>query len=132
MAAPIMAVLLFWSWPGKPKPFVNESGRPPSNGISEKVRADINGFEQAMFLGGKDKTRPVLLYLHGGMPEYFLTRRHPTGLDGESVAQSPSPALAFQSGGFFSHALAVVEVSGAMSAPFGHVTVPPSTKNVRK
>jgi pimeloyl-ACP methyl ester carboxylesterase len=38
-----------------------------------------------MFIKAKDKTRPVLLYLHGGMPEYFLTQRHPTGLEAEFV-----------------------------------------------
>jgi pimeloyl-ACP methyl ester carboxylesterase len=38
-----------------------------------------------MFLRALDKTRPVLLYLHGGMPEYFLTRRYPTGLEAEFV-----------------------------------------------
>jgi len=44
-----------------------------------------NGLDQGMFLKAKDKTRPVLLYLHGGMPEYFLTHRYPTGLDAEFV-----------------------------------------------
>lgn len=28
-----------------------------------------------------DKNNPVLLYLHGGMPDYFLTQQYPTGLD---------------------------------------------------
>jgi pimeloyl-ACP methyl ester carboxylesterase len=85
LAAAIMAVLLLWSWPGKPKPFLDEGGHPLSDGISEKVRVDINGFEQGMFLAARDKTRPVLLYLHGGMPEYFLTQRYPTGLETEFV-----------------------------------------------
>jgi len=81
----IMAVLLFWSWPGKPKPFLDEGGNPLPESISEKLRVDINGSEQGMFLRGRDRTRPVLLYLHGGMPEYFLTRRYPTGLEAEFV-----------------------------------------------
>jgi pimeloyl-ACP methyl ester carboxylesterase len=29
----------------------------------------------------KDSTHPVLLYLHGGMPDYFLTQKYPTGLE---------------------------------------------------
>ena len=84
-AAAIVAVLCFWSWPGKPKPFLDEGGRPLQHSVSEKVRLDINGFEQGMFLRARDDRRPVLLYLHGGMPEYFLARRYPTGLEAEFV-----------------------------------------------
>src|SRR5665811_1600954 len=29
----------------------------------------------------RDRSNPVLLYLHGGMPDYFLTQDYPTGLD---------------------------------------------------
>jgi pimeloyl-ACP methyl ester carboxylesterase len=50
--------------------------------LSEKIRVPINGTPQGMILKAEDATKPVLLYLHGGMPDYFLTRRHPTGLDG--------------------------------------------------
>jgi pimeloyl-ACP methyl ester carboxylesterase len=49
--------------------------------LAEKIRVPINGVPQGMILESKDVTQPVLLYLHGGMPDYFLTRRHPTGLD---------------------------------------------------
>jgi pimeloyl-ACP methyl ester carboxylesterase len=34
-----------------------------------------------MFIKGKDVRHPVLLYLHGGMPDYFLTQKYPTGLE---------------------------------------------------
>jgi pimeloyl-ACP methyl ester carboxylesterase len=50
-------------------------------GISEKVFADINGVRQGMFVQSNDPAHPVLLFLHGGMPEYFLTERYPTGLE---------------------------------------------------
>lgn len=53
--------------------------------ISEKLRVHINGVEQGMFVRGTDATKPVLLYLHGGMPEYFLSQRHPTRLEDEFV-----------------------------------------------
>lgn len=85
LAVWITAVLLFWSWPGKPAPFVDEIGHALPDSISEKIRVDINGFEQGMFVKGKDRTKPMLLYLHGGMPEYFLTQRYPTGLEAEFV-----------------------------------------------
>ena len=67
--------------PGKPKPFVDESGKPLPGSISEKAFVTINGVRQGMFIKSKDDTHPVLLYLHGGMPEYFLTQRYPTGLE---------------------------------------------------
>jgi pimeloyl-ACP methyl ester carboxylesterase len=66
---------------GRPKPLVDENGRPLPGSISEKAFVDINGVRQGMFLQSKDATHPVLLYLHGGMPEYFLTERYPTGLE---------------------------------------------------
>ena len=68
---------------GRPKPLLDETGRPVRGSISEKAFADINGVRQGMFIQSKDATHPVLLFLHGGMPEYFLTERYPTGLEGD-------------------------------------------------
>jgi pimeloyl-ACP methyl ester carboxylesterase len=76
---PLGALLLLS--PGKPWPFVDESGRPLPGSISEKVFVRVGGIEQGMFIKSKDATNPVLLYLHGGMPDYFLTQRYPTGLE---------------------------------------------------
>jgi pimeloyl-ACP methyl ester carboxylesterase len=50
-------------------------------GISEKVVADINGVRQGMFMQGTDVANPVILYLHGGMPEHFLAAWYPHRLD---------------------------------------------------
>jgi pimeloyl-ACP methyl ester carboxylesterase len=66
---------------GKPQPFLNKNGTPLAGSISEKTRVQINGVEQGMFIKGKDIKKPVLLYLHGGLPDYFLTDRYPTGLE---------------------------------------------------
>ena len=76
----LLGVLQLWS-PGNPTPFVDENGSPLAGSISEKVFVNINGVEQGMFIKSKDATHPVLLYLHGGMPDYFLTQRYPTGLE---------------------------------------------------
>ncbi len=76
----LVGVLLFMS-PGTPKPFLDDSGKPLVGSISEKIKVNINDVEQGMFIKGKNARNPVLLYLHGGMPDYFLTEHYPTGLD---------------------------------------------------
>jgi pimeloyl-ACP methyl ester carboxylesterase len=66
---------------GTPKPFLDDSGRPLPGSIAEKIKVDINGVKQGMFIKGRSTRNPVLLCLHGGMPDYFLTEHYPTGLD---------------------------------------------------
>ena len=69
-----------WS-SGAPFPVSDADGYPLPRSLSEKTHVDINGARQGMFLQSADVTNPVLLYLHGGMPEFFLTERYPTGLE---------------------------------------------------
>ncbi|HSV94264.1 MAG TPA: alpha/beta hydrolase [Desulfobacterales bacterium] len=79
----VLAVVLLACSPGRPRPFLAGDGRPLAGSISEKIMVSINGVEQGMFITGRNTENPVLLFLHGGpgMPEYFLTRRYPTGLE---------------------------------------------------
>jgi pimeloyl-ACP methyl ester carboxylesterase len=60
---------------------MDKNGHPLAGSISEKIYVNINGMEQGMFIKSKNDKNPVLLYLHGGMPDYFLTERYPTGLE---------------------------------------------------
>jgi pimeloyl-ACP methyl ester carboxylesterase len=66
---------------GKQKQFIDEAGNPLVGSLSEKVFVNIGGVTQGMFIKSKNTANPVLLYLHGGMPEYFLTQKYPTGLE---------------------------------------------------
>jgi pimeloyl-ACP methyl ester carboxylesterase len=77
----LTGLLLFWSYPGKPEQFVDENGAPLSGSLSEKIFIDVNGVKEGMIIESKNTANPVLLYLHGTMPDYFLTRRYPTGLE---------------------------------------------------
>lgn len=79
----ILISVLLANSSGKPKPFLNKSGKPLSGSISEKIFVNINGVKQGMFIKGKDKTKPVLLFLHGGpgMPEYAVSRKYPLVLE---------------------------------------------------
>jgi len=76
----LVGVLLACS-PGKLEPFLDENGKSLPGSISEKNFVDINGVQQGMIIKSKDITNPVLLYVHGGMPDYFLTQKYPTGLE---------------------------------------------------
>jgi pimeloyl-ACP methyl ester carboxylesterase len=69
--------------PGRPRPFRDDEGQVLAGSISEKIHVDINGVELGMFIKGRDRSDPVLLWVHGGpgMPDYFLTEQYPTGLD---------------------------------------------------
>lgn len=81
----VIFVILWILSPGNSKPFLDENGKILVNSISEKIYVDINGVKQGMFIKGKDISKPVLLYVHGGMPFYFLTQTYPTGLEGDFV-----------------------------------------------
>jgi pimeloyl-ACP methyl ester carboxylesterase len=76
----LLGILLVLS-PGTPKPFLDDSSKPLAGSISEKIHVNINGVEQGMFIQGKSERNPVLLYLHGGVPDHFLKDRYPTGLE---------------------------------------------------
>jgi pimeloyl-ACP methyl ester carboxylesterase len=67
--------------PGKPEAFSDGNGKILEGSISEKTFLQIGGVKQGMFIQSKDSTNPVLLYLHGGIPDYFLTKKYPTGLE---------------------------------------------------
>lgn len=76
----LVGLLLAFS-PGKPRPVLDLNGSPIPGSLSEKVRVRINGIEQGMFIRSTDVSHPVLLFLHGGMPEYFLEAQYPSGLE---------------------------------------------------
>lgn len=69
--------------PGKPKPFMDKNEKILAGSISEKIHVNINGIDQGMFIKGKDRTKPVLLFIHGGpgMPEYAISRKYETVLE---------------------------------------------------
>jgi pimeloyl-ACP methyl ester carboxylesterase len=49
--------------------------------LSEKVFVEVNGTAQGMFLRAQRAGNPVLLHLHGGLPESFLGPRNPSPLE---------------------------------------------------
>ena len=76
-----IAALLLLFYPSKLEPFSDKNGHILPNSISEKAFVNINDVKQGMIIKSKNSTNPVLLYLHGGMPDYFLTKHYPTGIE---------------------------------------------------
>lgn len=69
--------------PGKPEPFVDNSGASIAGSISEKIGITIGGVRQGMIIRSKDFHNPVMLYVHGGpaFPNYFLIEKYNPGLE---------------------------------------------------
>ena len=125
----LMCALLARS-PGKPEAFLDEKGVPLVNSISEKIYVDINGMKQGMFLKGKDKTKPVLLFLHGGpgMPEYAISRNYPIVLENyftvcwwerRGAGLSYSPDIPLETMTFEQAISDTIEVSNYLRKRFG-------------
>ncbi len=82
LACILILVGILWAYsPGTPEPFSDKKGNVLAGSLSEKNFITIGGVQQGMFIKSKDATNPVLLYLHGGLPLYFLTQEYPTGLE---------------------------------------------------
>jgi hypothetical protein len=81
--------------PGKARPLVDESGKPLEGSISEKIRVEINGVKQGMFIKSRNDANPVLLFVQGGpgLPEYFMNDAIPPAL------KTTSPFASGGSGG---------------------------------
>lgn len=76
----LLFTLIIFS-PGNPKQFLDTNENKLKNSISEKIFLDINGYKQGMFIKGENLDNPIILFLHGGMPVYFLTEKYPTHLE---------------------------------------------------
>ena len=63
--------------PGKARPFLNSKGVTETGSIAVIERVPVNGLDQGLIIRGRDTTKPVLLYLHGGpgSPEFPFVRQ---------------------------------------------------------
>lgn len=52
--------------PGTTAPLVDEKGKPVPNSIAVLEQVELNGTKQWILIRGYDRTKPVLLILHGG------------------------------------------------------------------
>ena len=78
----LTCILLVYS-PGKTVRYLDDTGKPISGSISEKIVVKIGGVKQGMFIKSRNIKNPVLLYVHGGpaFPNYFLIDKFNPGLE---------------------------------------------------
>jgi pimeloyl-ACP methyl ester carboxylesterase len=62
----ILLLIVLINSPGKSAPFLDQNGKKVPGSIATIVTMNINGIDQRMIIRGRDTTKPVLLYLHGG------------------------------------------------------------------
>ncbi|MCX6303537.1 MAG: alpha/beta hydrolase [Bacteroidetes bacterium] len=79
----ILTIVLLVNSQGKPGPLLNDRGETIQGSISEKTFIKAGGIMQGMFIRGKNKYNPVMLYIHGGpaFPNYFLFEKYKPGLE---------------------------------------------------
>jgi pimeloyl-ACP methyl ester carboxylesterase len=84
----IILVLLFFlvliiQSPGKPRPLLDKNGKTEQGSIAIIETVKINEIDQKIIIRGRDTTKPVLLYLHGGpgSPEFPFVRQFNSGIE---------------------------------------------------
>ncbi|MFM9910776.1 MAG: alpha/beta fold hydrolase [Chitinophagaceae bacterium] len=79
----ILTIILLAYSPGKIEPYKDETGRIMPGSIAEKTFIKIGGVTQGMFIKSRNRSNPVLLYVHGGpaFPNYFLIDKYKPGLE---------------------------------------------------
>jgi hypothetical protein len=59
-----------------------------TSGSPRRAGDATTGTSQGVFIRGRSTELPVLLDVHGGIPDYFLTARHPNGLEDDFIVAS--------------------------------------------
>ncbi len=75
----LAVAVIAWRSPGQTAPIARPDGKPLPGSIAQLEPVRINGTTQWLLIRGRDRTRPVLLFLHGGpgLPELSLLVGHP-------------------------------------------------------
>jgi pimeloyl-ACP methyl ester carboxylesterase len=78
-----LLIFILINSPGNSMPILTPDGIKVPGSISEIKTLNINGLRQSMIIRGKDSTKPVLLYLHGGPgdPEFPFVQYFNPGIE---------------------------------------------------
>jgi pimeloyl-ACP methyl ester carboxylesterase len=86
----ILLALILVVWiksPGKAQPITDADGKTLDSSISEVEKIMLGGQEQYLFIRGVNRTKPVMLFLHGGpgSPELSFMRNYNTAIENDFV-----------------------------------------------
>lgn len=81
------ASILWINSPGKAEPITDGDGKNVDSSISVIEKITLGGQEQYLFIRGVDKTKPVMLFLHGGpgSPEMPFMKNYNTAIENDFV-----------------------------------------------
>ena len=79
-----------WLWmisPGISSPILDTKGEQLTNSISTIEKVAIGGLEQSLIIRGADKSKPLILYLHGGpgSPEFAFMKKYNSAIENDFV-----------------------------------------------
>lgn len=79
----VLLIVVLINSPGTPRQFLSNDGEKVPGSIAIIETVNINGMDQRMIIRGRDTTKPVLLYLHGGpgTPEFPFVRQFNSGIE---------------------------------------------------
>ena len=77
----LLALLLYFVIvsTGRIREYKDDKGNQLEGSISEKIKIDINGAQNGLFINGKNLDNPVLLFVSSGpgTDDYFLNEKYP-------------------------------------------------------
>jgi pimeloyl-ACP methyl ester carboxylesterase len=82
-----LALMLWIKSPGKEEPITGADGKNLDGSISQIEKIKLGGVEQYLFIRGVDRTKPVMLFLHGGpgSPELAFMKNFNTDIEEDFV-----------------------------------------------
>jgi len=80
-------LLIFWFFPTWTPSLTDEHGNALPDSVASLEKIELGGVKQSILIRGKDRSNPVVLFLHGGpgYPQIAYARRYLSGLENDFV-----------------------------------------------
>ena len=82
-----LVIVLWLKSPGTTDPIVDANGKDMPNSIASIEKVTLGDVEQTLIIRGADRTKPVMLFLHGGpgSPEFIFLRNTNSAIENDFV-----------------------------------------------